>query len=109
MRFNKNGSLGFPEAMIAAMIVTLSLTLYMGLVVMDMAGDREEPEILTDRGVFRDLTIIDGEIGGDIESILVSEMERHGYRGIYFSCEMPGDRGFGKISALAGEMTDNVV
>ncbi|MDR1405030.1 MAG: hypothetical protein LBJ20_05645 [Candidatus Methanoplasma sp.] len=109
MKFNRKGGLGFTEAIMAAMIVTLSLTAYMGLIAIDLLDDSKEPEMNVDHRIFRGLTLSDGKITGDIESDLVSEMERHGYKGVYFSCEVPGDLGFEKISITTGEMKDNVI
>jgi len=107
MRLDKKGNLGFPEAIMAAMIVTLSLTLYMGLLVIDAANDNQADAHI-DHRMFGDLSLRDGEIEGDIESRLVSEMERHGYRGISVLCEVPGDLGFEDRRIVVGSM-DGVI
>ncbi|MDR2698445.1 MAG: hypothetical protein LBB30_02040 [Candidatus Methanoplasma sp.] len=94
MKLDRRGDLGFPEAIMAAMIVTLSLTMYMGLFVLSSANDGGGPEVRVDHRIFGGLTLEDGEIVGDIEMRLITEAERHGFRGITIICEVPGDLGF---------------
>ena len=108
MRFNKRGELGFPEAIMAAMIVTLVLTLYMGLLVLNTADDNSGTYTPVDHRMFGNLTLDNGEIAGDVETDLISEMERHSYRGISFTCEVPGDLGFSERRTIVGNMDGNI-
>jgi len=108
MRFNKRGELGFPEAIMAAMIVTLVLTLYMGLLVLNTAEDDRGTDLTVDHRIFSNLALENGKIVGDIEKDLTSKMERHGFRGISFTCEIPGDMGFSYRRAVVGNMDGNI-
>ncbi|MDR1690896.1 MAG: hypothetical protein LBR42_03500 [Candidatus Methanoplasma sp.] len=108
MRFNKRGGLGFPEAIVAAMIVTLSLSAYLGLVALNAANEYEGSEMHIDHRMFDGLTLEDGKIVGDIEPSLTSEAERHGYRGVSFRCEVPGGLGFETVSFMIGDMDGNI-
>ncbi|MCL2032596.1 MAG: hypothetical protein FWG96_04955 [Methanomassiliicoccaceae archaeon] len=104
MRFNKRGELGFPEAMMAVMIVTLSLTAYLGLFALNAANNESGAAVHVDHRIFDNLVLNNGEVAGDIEMQLVSEAERHGYRGISVICEVPGGLGFKGMSVRIGDM-----
>jgi len=104
MRFDKKGELGFPEAIMAAMIVTLVLTLYMGLFVLNTAEDTCGSDVHVDHRIFGDLILENGEVAGDLEVRLASEMERHGFRGISFVCSIPGELGFEDRHTAVGSM-----
>jgi hypothetical protein len=108
MRFDKKGELGFPEAIMAAMIVTIVLTMYMGLFVLNAADDNEGPDVNVDHRIFNEMTLENGEITGDIETPLISEMERHGFRGISFLCEIPGEFGFESKRVIVGNMDGKI-
>jgi len=108
MKLNRRGDLGFPEAIMAAMIVTLSLTLYMGLFALNAADGGGGPEVRVDHRIFGGLTLEDGEIAGDIEMRLITEMERHGFRGITVICSVPGDLGFKDRRIAVGSMDGKI-
>ena len=108
MIFNRKGELGFPEAIMAAMIVTLVLTMYMGLFALNAADDGGGPDVHINHRIFGDLTLENGEISGDIEMRLVTEMERHGFKGISFMCEVPGELGFADKNLVVGSMNGNL-
>ncbi|MCL2296570.1 MAG: hypothetical protein FWC29_05795 [Methanomassiliicoccaceae archaeon] len=108
MRLNKKGGFGFTEAIMAAMIVTLVLSLYMGLLVLNTAEENSTPEVRVDHRIFSGLALEDGEVVGDIEMRLISEMERHGFRGISFACEIPGELGFNGRHMTLGDMDGKV-
>ena len=108
MRLNRKGELGFPEAIMAAMIVTLVLTLYLGLFALNAAEEGGGSDVHIDHRVFGGLSLEDGEIAGDIELRLVSEMERHGLKGISFVCEVPGELGFADRSLVVGNMNGSI-
>ena len=108
MKLNRRGSLGFPEAIMAAMIVTLTLTMYIGILVLNTADIDNEPDVTIDHRIFKDLTLDDGKIVGDVEGKLTSEMERHGYRGVMFTCEVPGELGFEGMHIVIGDMDGNI-
>jgi len=104
MKLNGKGVIGFPEAIMAAMIVTLVLTLYLGLFAFNAVEDSGGPEVHIDHRVFGDLTLENGEIVGDIEIRLITEMERHGLRGVSVICEIPGELGFPDRNIVVGDM-----
>ena len=108
MKLNKKGSLGFPEAIMAAMIVTLVLTMYMGLFVINAVNENNDPDVKVDHRIFEVLSLEDGKITGDIEHELISEAERHGYRGISFTCKVPGELGFEDRHDLIGKMDGRI-
>jgi len=108
MRFDRKGELGFPEAIMAAMVVTLVLTLYMGLFALNTADNGGGPDVHVDHRIFNDLFLEDGKIAGDVELHLISEMERHGFRGISFVCEVPGELGFEDRHTVIGSMDGNI-
>jgi len=108
MRLNKRGDIGFPEAIMAAMIVTLALTAYFGFFALNAVNNESGPEVRVDHRIFDNLTIRDGEIIGDIEMQLISETERHGYKGISFTCEVPGGLGIKGKSLCIGSMDGKV-
>ena len=108
MKLNRKGSIGFPEAIMAAMIVTLSLTLYMGMLALSAAEENSGPGVHVDHRIFGGLTLEDGEFAGDIEIRLVSEMERHGYRGISVICAVPGELDFEDRHIRVGVMDGRI-
>jgi len=108
MKLNRKGELGFPEAIMAAMIVTLVLTMYMGLFALNAANDGGGQDVHINHRIFGDLTLENGEISGDIEMRLVSEMERHGFKGISFICEVPGELGFADKNLVVGNMNGSL-
>jgi hypothetical protein len=108
MRLNKRGDLGFPEAIMAAMIVTLALTMYIGYFALNTVGNESGPEVRVDHRIFENLSLRDGEVVGDIEIQLISEAERHGYRGISFTCEVPGGLGIKGKSLCIGNMDGKI-
>jgi hypothetical protein len=108
MRLNKRGNLGFPEAIMAAMIVTLSLTMYMGLLALNTADVEEGQSVQVDHRIFEALVLDEGEIVGDIEQPLISEMERHGLRGISLTLEVPGELGFNGRHIIIGNMDGRI-
>ncbi|MCL2148937.1 MAG: hypothetical protein FWH47_06335 [Methanomassiliicoccaceae archaeon] len=108
MRFNKRGELGFPEAIMAVMIVTLSLSAYLGLFALNAANSGGGPDVHIDHRIFDTLVVSRGEVTGDIEMMLVSEAERHGYRGVSVICEVPGGLGVKGMSVRIGDMDGSI-
>ncbi|MCL1978878.1 MAG: hypothetical protein FWG60_01795 [Methanomassiliicoccaceae archaeon] len=108
MRFDRRGDLGFPEAIMAAMIVTLSLTLYLGLFALSTVDDGGDTAVRVDHRIFNGLSLEDGEIVGDIEMRLISEAERHGFKGIIVICEVPGGLGFEDRRISVGSADGNI-
>lgn len=92
----------------AAMIVTLTLTLYLGAFALSTADDGSGTAARIDHRVFNDLYLEDGEIAGDIEMRLISETERRGLKGITFICEVPGGLGFESRRTIVGSMDGNI-
>ena len=89
MRLDKRGDLGFPEAMMAVMIVTLVLSMYIGIFVLNVANE-ETSDTQVDKDIVKGLTIRDGRIEGDITMKMVAVSEIEGYRGIVLRCIVPG-------------------
>lgn len=109
MRFDKRGDLGFPEAIFAVMIVTLSLTAFIGIMAITVADDTDEQAIMIDRRIFEKLSVEDGIIIGDIENDIVSAAERYGYGGIGIRCSVPGDLGLDDVSFYIGELNGDII
>jgi len=90
MRLDKKGDLGFPEAILAVMIVTLVLMIYLGaFVIQTGAEDRKGPEL--DDGILSGITIHDDEFIADIDDELYKFLEKNDYKGIKIECWTPGD------------------
>lgn len=88
MRIDRKGDIGFPEAIMAVMIVVLMLTGYMALVAGDILNNETKTSEL-DCGIFDNLTITDGKID-DISEQLISYAEVEGILGIKIQYEIPG-------------------
>jgi hypothetical protein len=108
MRLNKRGDLGFPEAIMAAMIVTLALTMFFGFFALNAVNDDSGPEVHFDHRIFDNLNVREGEVAGDIEGHLISEMERHGYRGMSMTCEVPGGLGIKGKTVRVGNLDGKI-
>ena len=89
----------------AVMIVTLVLTMYMGIFILNTVDD-ESASI--DRNVIEGLTIENGRIDGDISPKMMTIFDLEGYKGFVIRCYVPGglaeDRTF-----TFGSMEGNIV
>jgi len=90
MRMNKKGDIGFLEAIMAVMLVTIALSAYLGIFVLNATEDAYEPEKI-DRDIVNTLCIEDNRIEGDLIPELERIIEQKGYRGITVRCYVPGD------------------
>ncbi|MDR3282804.1 MAG: hypothetical protein LBS92_04245 [Candidatus Methanoplasma sp.] len=105
MTFDRKGGLGFPEAMMAAMVVILVLTAYVGFFAADR-GTETEPAF--DRSLANVVTVKGGELSGDMGQELAKFMERHGYRGAMIACRVPGGIASGTLEFSVGKMDGSV-
>lgn len=91
MRLNGRGESGFLDAIIAIMIVSASLTAFLGYLAYAGSGNVEEgPE--PDTGFLSGFSISDDRIDGDAGFELGSFMERHDLNGIRLNMYVAGDR-----------------
>ena len=88
MKMNKRGDLGFPEAIMAVMLVTLALSAYMGVFVLSTINDNEDHTFI-DRSITDKLTVECDVIEGDIIPELEKMTAQKGYRGITVRCYVP--------------------
>ncbi len=88
---NRRGEGGFMEAIAAVMVVTVSLTAFMGLLV-NVAVNDSGPgtdDIGTD--YISSLTVVDGKIVGDIHDDIAFISEKHGIDFIEVKVRLIGD------------------
>jgi hypothetical protein len=103
MKMNVKGDLGFPEAIMAVMVVTLVLTAYIGLFALDNSrSDTPAPD--SDRNLVDGIKIVDGTVSGDIVPELTAFIEKNGYRGMIVRCTVPGGIAEGGVEFTVGEM-----
>ena len=88
MKMNKRGDLGFPEAIMAVMLVTLALSAYMGVFILSTLND-EGDQAFIDRNITEELTVEYDRIAGDIVPELERITTQKGYRGITVRCYIP--------------------
>jgi len=88
--------------------VTLALTMYFGFFALNAVNNESGPEVHVDHRIFENLSLRENEIIGDIEMQLISEAERHGYKGISFTCEVPGGLGIKGKSLRIGNMDGKI-
>lgn len=103
MRLDKKGDLGFPEAILAVMIVTLVLMIYLGaFVIQTGTEDDESPEL--DDEILSGISIRDNEFTANIDDGLYKFLERNDYKGIKIECWTPGNLIESHYSHLLGNM-----
>lgn len=108
MRFDRRGDLGFPEAIMAVMVVSLSLTAYIGVMAITIADDQDDADVRIDKRLFNGFTIEEDRIKGDIEESMIATMERHGYNGITIKCNVPGTQLIDAFSLTVGQMEGDI-
>jgi hypothetical protein len=107
MKINRKGDLGFPEAIMSVMVVTLVLTAYIGMFALDNArSDTHAPD--SDRNIVNGITIVDRTVSGDIVQELTAFIEKNGYRGMMVRCIVPGNLAEVGIEFAAGNMDGQV-
>lgn len=104
MKMNRKGNFGFPEAMIAVMVVTLSLTAYIGVLAISVADEHSDMDVMIDERMHNRLSLDNDGIVGDIENDLITAMERYGYRGITVKYHVPGYTDIESVSFSVGSM-----
>lgn len=109
MRLDKRGDLGFPEAIMAVMIITLSLTAFMGVVAFDLVNNDDDRSIELDPKIFERLSLDAGTVVGDLNDELNSMVDRHGYKGISVTCKIPGELGFESAVFSVGDLAGDPV
>ncbi len=109
MKFDKKGVMGFPEAIMAVMIVTLSLAAFMGMVALDLVDNINDEASPIDAKVIENILIDEGSISFQLESDLMSMIDRNGYRGISVKYIIPGNLGFDDGYISIGSMEGDIV
>ncbi|NLU45815.1 MAG: hypothetical protein GXX87_02595 [Euryarchaeota archaeon] len=89
MRIDRRGGIGFMEAAVAVMAVTVVLALYLGAFALDVHRDNSR-DIAFDEGIAASVAVVDGELVADVDDELLAFMERNGCRGITLRCWIPG-------------------
>ncbi len=90
MRFNRKGDMGFPEAMMAVMVVMIVLTVYLGAFLIHAHTSEDDvPEFNTN--VLSGISIENDRVTGDLYQDLSGYVEHNGYRGAIITCCVPGD------------------
>ena len=103
MRMDKRAEGSFAETMMAMMVVTVALTVFMSVFAYSLSTDDGEQRISTD---FLDsLRVEDGEITGVDESYVQEECVRKGYASMVIRIETAGD--INKASLSLGESSDS--
>ncbi len=109
MKLNRKGEGGFMEAMIAVMVVTLSLTAFMGVLSYNVLTDSPEETVVEEPALeFLDLlSIKDKKIVGDLDE----EMEglAFGYSAVKIKVVAIGNVSIESLDKTYGEKTDNIV
>jgi hypothetical protein len=106
MKYNRKGDIGFPEAMMAVMIVSVILTAYLGAFVLNTHNQSEDVEF--DENLIDGLTITEGKISGDPSHKLTVFMEKHGYRGVMIRCTIPDGIIDSGMEITVGTMDGNI-
>lgn len=107
MKFNRKGDIGFPEAIMAVMIVTLVLSIYVGVFAFTSANDPEDDPVV-DRDLTDGLIIENQKITGNMTEKITASCERNGYRGIMIRCHAPGDLNIEPLEYQIGTMDGDV-
>lgn len=85
MKLNRRGDIGFPEAMISVMMVTIVLTAYLGAFVLHTA-DIEEKAPEFDRRITQTASVAEGKIVMNINDALSDFLNRSGCKGVIVKC-----------------------
>ncbi len=108
MRINRRGGIGFTEAIVAVMVVTVVIGLYLGAFAHSMhGGDGRDPDF--DEDIAAAFSVAGGVLTADADEALTELMERHGYRGITLRCRIPGGIAGDDVLALSVGQTDGEV
>ncbi|MDR0524220.1 MAG: hypothetical protein LBG62_07380 [Candidatus Methanoplasma sp.] len=105
MRKDKNGGFGFPEAVMAMMVVSLALTAYLGFFASSAAAGGA-PSI--DRGIADGVSVVSGSVSGDLSDDLRALVEKRGYRGASVRCYDPCGAASGSLEFSTGSMDGRV-
>ena len=103
MRMDKRAEGSFAETMMAMMVVTIALTVFMAVFAYSLSSEDEESRISTD---FTDsLYVEDGQIKGLDESYIQEECVRKGYSSMVIRVETAGE--YNHASLSLGESCDS--
>ncbi len=103
MRMDRKAEGSFAETMVAMMVVTIALTVFMTVFAYSLQSDDREQPISTD--FTESLRIVDGDIVGIDESYVDEECTRRGYSSMVITIETAGD--FNHASLLLGNPSDS--
>ncbi len=103
MRMDRRAEGSFAETMVAMMVVTVALTVFMTVFAYSLQTEDRELPISTD--FTESLRIEDGNIVGIDESYINEECTRRGYSSMVISIETAGD--VNRACLLLGHSTDS--
>lgn len=101
MKLNRRGDIGFPEAMMAVMIVTIVLTAYLAAFATGVV-DRTENAPAFDRRVTEDARVSEGRIVLGTEGRMESFVDKADCNGLTVRCTVPGHKTIEPLDAVAG-------
>jgi hypothetical protein len=107
MRFDKKADIGFPEAIMAVMMVTIVLTVYLGAFVINSQTDNKDHTEF-DQDIVSEITIVENVLIGDINEKLYIFMEKNELLGVTVRCWAPGNIVECDLSFTIGVMDGNV-
>jgi len=107
MKMNRKGDIGFPEAMMAVMLVTLVLMAYLVVFAYNNDGhDDADPDF--DRDIVEYITIENGIAKGDLTDAMQGYLEHNNYRGITILCHIPGELAVCELTFMVGDMDGDI-
>ena len=108
MNCDRQGDIGFLEALVATMAVMLVLTAFTGFLAAETLEDAAEIPGF-DRNAAEGVTIADGGYIGELTADLRYQMDRWGYTGLTLRCYAPGDPDLGVGLWQLGDLTGGIV
>lgn len=102
MRMDRKGDIGFMEAMVAAMTVTIILAAFMGVVALKVSETEIDSRDLDIEAIARCVTVSKGMIQGDIQDELERQLIKAHINGASIKCTPVPDKD--GCSTLNGEL-----
>ncbi len=101
MRLDRRGDIGFMEAMVAAMTITIVLAAFIGAVALKVHDAEMSPGHIDTDSLIRHITVSD-EVEGDLQQELESQLVKYRLNGASIKCvSVPGTDG---KPAIGGEL-----
>ena len=108
MHFNKKGEGGFMEAMVAVMIVIISLTAFLSFLVHSSSQSSDDEKELP-LNVLDGVSVAGGKIVADIEDDMAMAMERYGYIGMRIEISSADSILDSKVVVNAGYQDSDII